>query len=356
MMCFNSFYQYSWNVFAPQLNLQYGLSLIEIESMFSAYVVFSTFAQLLGGYLADIRGPRLVGFISSVMSSAGFLGLFAFKSYLPLVAFWSLGSSGEGMLYGIAINSGVKWFESGRGQATGIISMGFGLGGAVLNPLFFFVDNLRAVAGVLFVIEVIALPLMVSKISYPVSRRGLQPGKVIRSAKWWLLYISFSFATVPLLSVSSTLFKLTGGIAFLMSLALFPLFSAIGRPLLGRISDKFSRTSIIAIILALQGLAAVLGVYNVFLIPEIMIGLFGGSLVTLYFSLVGDIFGTKFSTTNNALLYTGKALGGVLGSLILGYFILVSYKMGWFFIIVGDILAILFLVIFLKNNSAGLPA
>jgi len=348
-MCFNSIYQYSWSVFAPQLSARYGLNLIEVESLFTAYVVFSTAAQLLGGYLADIRGPRLIGIAASIMSSAGFFGLFDVKSYFPLIVIWSLGSSGEGMLYGIAINAGVKWFGESRGQATGIISMGFGLGAAILNPLFLLMNNIREVAIAVFIAEIIVLPLMSSRMSYPAARRGVHPGRVIRSAGWWLLYISFSLATVPLLAISSTLFKFTSGVAFIISLIIFPLLSAVGRPLMGRISDRFSRAPIIAAVLIIQGIASVLGEYDVFLVPEILIGLFGGSLVTLYFSLVGDVYGTKFSTANNGLLYTGKALGGILGSIMLGYLILTSYKISWLFLTASDIAAIVFLLIFLKS-------
>jgi MFS family permease len=91
------------------------------------------------------------------------------------------------------------------------------------------------------------------------------------------------------------------------------------RPLFGLVADKLGiGKTIIALdlVLTLGGVSLFMGLIS---LSTLLIGLSGGSIITLYFNVAGEIFGTKFSTVNSGILYTGKAIGGVLGSLVYNY-------------------------------------
>ncbi|WP_048816660.1 MFS transporter [Caldisphaera lagunensis] len=320
VMCFNSLYQYSWNALSPLLAKGLNASIDQIAFAFTLFTIFSTISQVIGGYIADIKGPKLIGIFSSILSSLGFLGIYLSKNLISFYLFWSLGSSGEGILYMIASNLAVKWYQEKRGFATGLVSFGFGLGATIANPFIISSKSFREPSLIIGLSELIVLPILLYFSEYPTKGiSGLKPSIVITTRKWWLIYFSYIFSVVPLLSMSSALSFISREenielLAVLISA--FAFMSGVGRPIIGLISDKLGRymTLMISIILVIIG-SILLSINQIF-ISAIIIGLFDGALIPLYFSLIGDVFGAKYSTSNNGILYTGKAIAGLLGGIV----------------------------------------
>ncbi|BFH72234.1 MFS transporter [Sulfurisphaera javensis] len=312
IMSFNSLYQYAWNAFLPHLKIGLRATLPEIEVAFTLFTIFSTTFQIIGGNIADSKGPRKIGIISSILSATGFLGSSFSSSLYQFYFFWSIGSIGEGILYGIAANLAVKWFKKTRGFATGFVSLGFGLGSVLVNPFIYSFYNYRMVMFLIGLLEIIILPVMLSFVDYPKEVKGEKPKDVLKTGKWWLIYFSFALSAVPLTIYSSSLSVVANGNVILL-ITIFPLLSGISRPILGYISDILGRLTTLLVTLTMMIIGSILFLVNLILPSVLVIGFFGGSLITLYFSIVGDIFGEKFSTSNNAILYTGKAVAGVLG-------------------------------------------
>ncbi|BCU69351.1 MFS transporter [Stygiolobus caldivivus] len=316
IMCFNSLYQYAWNALLPLFKSGFGVSLVEVELAFSLFTVFSTTFQIVGGSIADYRGPRLIGVISSLLSGIGFLGTSFSSSIYEFYTFWSLGSIGEGILYGIAANLAVKWFPSKRGFATGFVSLGFGLGSAIANPFIASSSSFRAPTLVIGLVEIVILPLLLYAIDYPKKVKGDRPTTVIRTVTWWLIYVSFSTSAVPLTVLSSSLSVLSPKDLLVLLVTVFPLLSGASRPIIGYLSDSFGRVGTTSAVLFAMIIGSTFFLLGLIVPSVVIIGFFGGSMITLFFALSGDIFGEKYSTANNAILYTGKALAGVLGSTV----------------------------------------
>jgi len=315
IMSFNSLYQYAWNAFLPHLTSGFKASLPEIEIAFTLFTIFSTSFQIIGGSIADYKGPRGIGIISAILSSIGFLGSSFSTSIYEFYVFWSLGSIGEGILYGIAANLAVKWFTKTRGFATGFVSLGFGLGSAVVNPFIYPYPNFRLPMMIIGLVELVILPILLYFVDYPTKVKGEKPKEVVRTGKWWLIYFSFALSAVPLTIYSSSLSAVAGkNVLFLITI--FPLLSGISRPILGYISDIIGRINTTFITIFMVILGSILFFFNLLLPSVLLIGFFGGSMITLFFSITGDLFGEKYSTANNAILYTGKAVAGILGSFI----------------------------------------
>jgi len=344
IMSFNSLYQYAWNAFLPHLTTGLKVSLPEVEVAFTLFTIFSTSFQILGGSIADYRGPRGIGTISAVLSALGFLGSSFSSSIYEFYVFWSLGSMGEGILYGIAANLAVKWFSKTRGFATGFVSLGFGLGSAIVNPFIYPIQDFRLPMMIIGLVELVTLPILLYFVDYPTKVKGEKPREVIRTGKWWLIYFSFALSAVPLTIYSSSL-SVVAGKNVLFLITIFPLLSGISRPILGYISDIIGRTTTTLITIFMVILGSLFFLLNLLLPSVLFIGFFGGSMITLFFSISGDLFGEKYSTANNAMLYTGKAVAGVLGSfifsLLLQFNVTVAKEFGLISAIVGLLLLML---------------
>ncbi|AEE94900.1 oxalate/formate antiporter [Acidianus hospitalis W1] len=338
-MSFNSLYQYSWNALEPLLREGFNVSIVEISLGFSLFTIFSSGFQPLGGNFADEIGPRKVALLSSILSALGFLGTSFSPSVYIFFIFWSLGSIGEGILYGIASNLAVKWFKKRMAFATGLVSLGFGLGSAFADPFILMSGNFRLVTLIIGLTELIILPILSLLIEYPTLESGKSPKEAVLSRTFWLIYLSFVTATVPLLVISSSLSIIGKALPFQelsILISIFPILSGSGRPIFGHIADKLGviKTTVIVDTIIVLGGASLL--FSQIIPAVVIIGLAGGAVITLYFNVSGIVFGTRYSTVNNGILYTGKAVAGFLGSVIFNYLFLISPFLAYLFVIISS--------------------
>ncbi|PVU77181.1 oxalate/formate antiport family MFS transporter [Acidianus hospitalis] len=339
IMSFNSLYQYSWNALEPLLREGFNVSIVEISLGFSLFTIFSSGFQPLGGNFADKIGPRKVALLSSILSALGFLGTSFSPSVYIFFIFWSLGSIGEGILYGIASNLAVKWFKKRMAFATGLVSLGFGLGSAFADPFILMSGNFRLVTLIIGLTELTILPILSLLIEYPTLESGKSPKEAVLSRTFWLIYLSFVTATVPLLVISSSLSIIGKALPFQelsILISIFPILSGSGRPIFGHIADKLGviKTTVIVDTIIVLGGASLL--FSQIIPAVVIIGLAGGAVITLYFNVSGIVFGTRYSTVNNGILYTGKAVAGFLGSVIFNYLFLISPFLAYLFVIISS--------------------
>jgi LytS/YehU family sensor histidine kinase len=71
-------------------------------------------------------------------------------------------------------------------------------------------------------------------------------------------------------------------------------------------------------------------------------------MIPLYFSLVGDYLGEAYSTSITSVLYTGKTVGGVLGSVVIGYVSAIGTLYSW--ALMGASSAITLVLVVLLNR------
>ncbi|AAY81003.1 OFA family MFS transporter [Sulfolobus acidocaldarius] len=317
VMSFNSLYQYSWNALEPLLEKGLTQSIIQLSLGFTLFSFFSSMFQPLGGHFADKQGPRKIGVISAILSALGFLGTYFSPNIYVFYVFWTLGSIGEGILYGIAANLAMKWFTDKMAFATGIVSMGFGIGSAVANPFISLVGNYKTVTLTIGLVEIVLLPILLWISEYPKTLKGQPPRETIIDMRFWLIYISFIGATAVLSVLSSQLSVLGKGLPkqeLITLVSILPLLSGGLRPIFGYVGDRIGLVRTALLLNVVLTFGAFMLLFNQLALSTILVGFAGGSIITLYFNISGEIFGTKFSTVNSGILYTGKAIGGVLGS------------------------------------------
>ncbi|WP_252896886.1 MFS transporter [Metallosphaera hakonensis] len=126
----------------------------------------------------------------------------------------------------------------------------------------------------------------------------------------------------------------------------FPVASGIGRPLLGYIADRIGRMrGIDLMMLGMVGgvLITVMGNLersSLLLLGILLVGIMGGSTFPMFSALVGDVYGSKYSTANTSILYTGKILSGVLGSVVFSSLFQVNDLAGLIFLLLSTIASI----------------
>ncbi|AAY79787.1 MFS transporter [Sulfolobus acidocaldarius] len=357
IMCFNSIYQYSWNALQPLLKSGFNVSLVQVALGFTLFSIFSSLAQPLGGHFADKQGPKRIGIIAGILSSIGFLGTYLSPNIYVFYTVWSIGSAGEGILYGIAANLAMKWFEDKKGVATGVVSMGLGIGSALLNPFIAMATSYKTITLGIGLTEVIVLPILLWLSDYPKLLSGQAPRQIITTTRFWLIYVSFVTVLVPFSVISSQLSVLGKGVPqqeLITLISLLPLLSGGLRPFFGMVADRLGiiRTTLILDLTITLG--ALFLLLNQIAISTILVGLSGGSMITLYFNVAGEIFGTRFSTVNSGILYTGKALGGTLGSVVFAILYSINLQLSEMYSLICGIIGILalLLVVFTTQQQA----
>ena len=186
--------------------------------------------MIIAGKLQDKKGPRVTAFIGGILVGLGFILVSFTTSYLLWVlGFGVLAGMGIGFGYSAATPPALKWFPSSKtGLVTGIVVSGFGIAPVYIAPLATYLvnsyglHNTMLIFGVAFIIVVCGSALMLqnppegyvpaekNKSDKPLKNASntteeLSAGQMIRSPKFYLLWLIFFIAEVHLKIVSKPL-------------------------------------------------------------------------------------------------------------------------------------------------------
>src|SRR5437868_6212665 len=130
---------YGWSYFQPLLVEQFRWSNTDTSWAFSLNICCLGLSAAWGGINLARIGPRKLAVAGGILFAAGYamaaLAL-AVKS-LPLfyLGYGAVSGIGIGLGYVTPMTTVIKWFPDRRGQLTGIVAMGFGLGAFVLSVM-----------------------------------------------------------------------------------------------------------------------------------------------------------------------------------------------------------------------------
>ena len=162
--------------------------------------------------------------------------------------------------------------------------------------------------------------------------------EMARTWQFWVLYFMFFAVSAAGLMITARAILyaeasgLTAGVATVAA-TLLPVGSAGGRLIVGGLSDRFDRERMMGASFLLCGVATIavvvfagLGSGIGYILTVAIAVFFWSSQFSLFPSLVGDYYGSKHSSTNYSLVYSGKMWGGVFGGGFVGWLITV---LGW---------------------------
>lgn len=126
----------------------------------------------------------------------------------------------------------------------------------------------------------------------------------------------FGIAFIASYAVAANLGVAVAGLAA----GLLAAVSGLGRSFAGRLSDRFGRRRVLAVVLVVEGfaqfglaLAGHAGSPWAFLVCAMFAGVGGGAFYAIMGNLVLEYFGENSLLQNQAILYTAKAVGGLVG-------------------------------------------
>ena len=344
-------YQFTWSSLRGPLGTRFGASETSLGTVFTLFIVFQTVSQVPIGWVRDRYGPRwpLIG--GGLSLAAGF-GLSAVASgvYTVYLAY-CFGGVGAGTTYTVGINTAIKWFDARRGLATGLISSMYGAVSFLAIPLIREAvqtdvkGTLLVLSGVAGVGVFLAVPVLrdpprasddaesEAQPPQPTIRRDYDWRATFRTWQFWLMYAVFVLASGVSLMVVGKAVSFAAQFGFSAATAtgsasLIALADAAGILASGSLSDRFGREATSAVSLVCSGVALAGAVVaaeagmGVAVIAALAAMVFLRSPVFSVFPpLVGDYFGPARSSTNFALLYSGKLWGGVGGGVMASFLI-----------------------------------
>lgn len=371
MMGLVSPYQYVWSSIEGPMASSLGVPLSVLGVVFTLFVIFQAGSQFPVGWWRDRYGPQKLTLLSGILAGGGYIGISQATEVWQIYILYSIGAIGVGIIYTVAVNTALKWFPDRRGLTTGIGTMAFAGGSALFIPYVRvnataagYPDVLQNM-GLLILIGVIVGALILrdppenwlkTKTNKSASeKKSTQPpspsneftsGQMIKTWQFWLMYLMFVAVSGAGLTLTAKVVLLAENLgltfaAVTASATILPIAGGIGRLVVGYISDDripgislgFSRERAMAISFTLCGLGLLgtlffgyMGLSLGFIFSVFIATFFWSPQYTLFPSVVADYYGSKNSSANYALLYSGKVWGGIFGGAVAGWLVVSS---GW---------------------------
>jgi len=157
---------YAWSIFrTPIGELFPDWSISQLSLTFTISMIFFCLGGFAGGVLSKKLSIRARMLISAVMLLIGFFMVSMVKTDAPgssltmLYIFYGVfGGGGVGFAYNGVIGTLNKWFPDKVGLASGIMLMGFGLGGLVLGSI---VNSMIGSMGILPVFRLLGIVICI---------------------------------------------------------------------------------------------------------------------------------------------------------------------------------------------------
>ena len=330
---------YSFAAFFASFAGEFSAQRADVSLVFGlsggVYFVFGAGA----GILADRFGPRAVTCAGMLLIAAGLL-LCSFAGSMAMVyAAYGVGVGlGIALVYTPAIACVQPWFTQRRGLAAGLASAGIGAG-TVAVPLIATAaiallqwrGAMRAMAVGVLVLGLCATWLLRRAPTASAARSDQIPGlslkQALRDPRFWWLYISIVLAApsmfIPFAHVSAAARDMGIDAASAVGLVgLIGIGSLVGRFVIGALADRLGRTLTLLLMQVSMGLSVLAWFlaagYPMLVFFALWFGLSYGGIVSLLPAISMDLFGARAVAGIIGTLYSGAALGNLLGPVLAG--------------------------------------
>ncbi|MFC7496140.1 MULTISPECIES: MFS transporter [unclassified Nocardioides] len=327
--------------------------------LLALFVVVQAGTALPCAWLARDRrlSPAPVVAAGGVLAAAGLACLGRADSLATAaIGYAGLGGIGAGLVYSTAASTAARWFPDRRVSTIGFVTGGFAVGAVPGILALTLTSSSDAHMLVYDVLAVVALVVVVAAgrglveppphwwpeqidpqlwaIDHSLNRslphnvpavREYPPLDALRTSAlplMWLIFAAISAvallgtAFVSRYAVDAGLGMTTAGLAAAGLAAV----SGLGRSATARLSDLFGRSHVLVVVVVVEGAAQLglaatghLGTSIGFLLCAILAGLGGGAFYAIFAHLVLEYFGERNVLQNQAMLYSAKAAGGIVG-------------------------------------------
>jgi len=336
---------YAWSVFIKPLNSTFGWNRAEISLAYSICILIFALVSYPAGRLSDRYGARFIVFTGGVILGIGFFlaGFTDSKTWL-YITYGVIAGVGGGMIYLPPIATAPKWWPDRRAFATGCAVVGLGLGSFIMGPL---ATRIMETLGWRYVFWYVGVAMGVMAIASSLTLvnpppnwkpKGWNPGalkkgtghqqeftfaETIRTGQFWLLYVSYFFASFAGLLVIGHIagHGLDSGLTAMQAswaVSMLAICNALTRIVTGLFVDRLGTRALFLIYFGVQ-IVALLLLYPAGSVGwqlwtvAAVIGWNYGGMFTLFPATCLNFYGTKSQGTNYGLLFTAFGLAGFAG-------------------------------------------
>ena len=346
-----------FGIFVATWESEFGVGVAAISLAASIGWFVNGSSQVLMGWLIDRIGGRIVITVAALLLGASVLLMAAANSVLHLIVIYGMVMSlaAAGLAGGPPGAVMVRWFQRKRGAAMSLLTSGGSIGGLVLVPFLtylFLWTNWRSawlIGGA--IVLVLGVPLLYLVLRDDPADLGLQPDGVrttsagaraaapsgplfanrwrdaYRSAPMWQLSIAYWVCgvTTASISVHYVRWAVAEGISPATAALAFGLLSginAVGVLLIGPLSDRVPRKTLLGAVYLIRG-----GAFLLLVVLPGSAALWGFAIVggaswlasvPLTTALAADVYGVRHLGTLAGLINFAHQAGGALAVLLFG--------------------------------------
>ncbi|TCK98477.1 MFS transporter [Natranaerovirga hydrolytica] len=371
MLCLGTVY--SWSIFRGPLEevLNISPTLSGLPYMF--FLLFYALLMPIGGIFIEKFGPRVTIMIGGILVGLGWIisGLVG-NIYLFIISYGIIAGSGVGIAYGAPLAVVTRLYPKNKGFLSGMILLGFGLSPFITAPLSnrliksFGLQETFIILGIVFLIIVTAFSFVFSYPSHTnvsINKQSFNLKTLTQNKVFYGLCFCFVLGTlVGLMMIGITvpvgqeiIGLSTREIAILMSV--FAFFNAIGRPIFGLLTDRFSPRLSAILSFSMILLASILMVFAnkgtpiIFIVAFIIYWFNLGGWLAIAPTSTAIYFGDDNYSKNYGYVFLSYGVGAILGTLISGEIrnVLGSYAYVFPFIIIIAIIGIISSIVLLNK-------
>ncbi len=335
---------YSYGAFSANLAATFHLSTASTSIILSLSTGTTFAVSAISGLLTERFGCRTLALVGMVITALGLL-ISAVASTAPQIylCYGALVGLGTGLAYVPAFAAVQRWFVTWRGLASGIAASGIGVGTFLIYPLTELLSSFgdwRAAFAICGIMVAVVGTLGASLLSNsPEQFVGEQPDDVkhpglpstnisvmalqqaVRSGSFARMYCGVLLVSLPValpyadLASSAVSDGFKPGQAMIL-ISILGLGSIIGRLVVAFTADRFGlRQLFLACCVGLAVATAVWANGDGFIFHgfAFSFGAFYGGFVALLPTFTADNFGRHNAASVMGLIYTSRAVGGLLG-------------------------------------------
>jgi len=365
---------YSFGIFQPYINDDFGLSRAVGSSIFSLRSFVLAFSLTISGRLVDKYDPRAVIFIGGVIAALGiFLTGLATKTWELYLYYGFLVGLGDGVLYITCVTVISRWFVKKRALVIGIVTAGVPISGLITNPLTAWLIGAFGSKNALLALSLIIVIALLSSFvlrGYPQEKNlraygddiNEEDNKKLREGDWksreaittptfgymYLMYF-LGFTTFLIVVIHLFNFAIDQGISPLVASgapAAIGVGSILGRIVLsGFLTEVIDNRRVLFICYFTQGCSILILLFIretwAFYLFGLLFGFFYSGWVPIFPILLGKFFGLSALGAIYGVFGTSFSIAAISGPWLAGYTFDVfgSYEIPFIIAIIFCILA-----------------
>jgi len=340
---------YAWSIFSGPLAAHTGFTRGDLQITFTISIVCFCLSMLGAAFINRVLSIRSTLLIAAVLIAVGFAGTALFgKTHIGViyVCYGVLCASACGIGYNTIIARVGIWFPDKTGFASGVMMMGFGLGGLILGTIAASMISGLGIETTFYILAVLGFIVMavIAALIKPAPSnivREMAPQKLaagggdkptikdgyVYTSPTFFVYCVFAICAIAvgltLIGSAKQGLEIIGGLEWAGFATLFvglvSTLNGVSRLIVGTIFDKTSlRTAFFVIVivglLGTSGLAAAYAasIPILYIVAGLFIGFSYGGIPVVAAAFAREGFGAKNYPTNLAVVNLNIALGAFL--------------------------------------------